>query len=236
MIKVGVICAMEEEIRTLLAKQTHQQETVIASQHYFEGQIDGVDVILVQSGIGKVQAAMTTALLLATFKPDVVVNTGSAGGIGSGLAIGDVVISSGLAYHDADATAFGYLPGQLPQQPQIFEAGMSYVRQIQAAATATGLTSKVGLIVSGDQFINGKEAIARILKIYPQALASEMEGAAVGQVAKEFHTPFVVIRAMSDVADEQSGVDFDKFVIKAGEQSAAMLLQFFSHLQRSQHN
>ena len=179
---------------------------------------------------------MTTALLLATFKPDVVVNTGSAGGIGSGLAIGDVVISSGVAYHDADATAFGYLPGQLPQQPQIFEAGMSYVRQIQAAATATGLTSKVGLIVSGDQFINGKEAIARILKIYPQALASEMEGAAVGQVAKEFHTPFVVIRAMSDVADEQSGVDFDKFVIKAGEQSAAMLLQFFSHLQRSQHN
>ena len=236
MIKVGVICAMEEEIRTLLAKQTHQQETVIASQHYFEGQIDGVDVILVQSGIGKVQAAMTTALLLATFKPDVVVNTGSAGGIGSGLAIGDVVISSGVAYHDADATEFGYLPGQLPQQPQIFEAGMSYVRQIQAAATATGLTSKVGLIVSGDQFINGKEAIARILKIYPQALASEMEGAAVGQVAKEFHTPFVVIRAMSDVADEQSGVDFDKFVIKAGEQSAAMLLQFFSHLQRSQHN
>ena len=236
MIKVGVICAMEEEIRTLLAKQTHQQETVIASQHYFEGQIDGIDVILVQSGIGKVQAAMTTALLLATFKPDVVVNTGSAGGIGSGLAIGDVVISSGVAYHDADATAFGYLPGQLPHQPQIFEAGMSYVRQIQAAATATGLTSKVGLIVSGDQFINGKEAIARILKIYPQALASEMEGAAVGQVAKEFHTPFVVIRAMSDVADEQSGVDFDKFVIKAGEQSAAMLLQFFSHLQRSQHN
>lgn len=236
MIKVGVICAMEEEIRTLLAKQTHQQETVIASQHYFEGQIDGVDVILVQSGIGKVQAAMTTALLLAPFKPDVVVNTGSAGGIGSGLAIGDVVISSGVAYHDADATAFGYLLGQLPQQPQIFEAGMSYVRQIQAAATATGLTSKVGLIVSGDQFINGKEAIARILKIYPQALASEMEGAAVGQVAKEFHTPFVVIRAMSDVADEQSGVDFDKFVIKAGEQSAAMLLQFFSHLQRSQHN
>ena len=72
MIKVGVICAMEEEIRTLLAKQTHQQETVIASQHYFEGQIDGIDVILVQSGIGKVQAAMTTALLLATFKPDVV--------------------------------------------------------------------------------------------------------------------------------------------------------------------
>ncbi|KAB1968497.1 MULTISPECIES: 5'-methylthioadenosine/adenosylhomocysteine nucleosidase [Lacticaseibacillus] len=236
MIKVGVICAMEEEIRTLLARQTQQHETIIASQHYFEGKIGDVDVILVQSGIGKVQAAMTAALLLATYKPDVVINTGSAGGIGHGLAIGDVVISSGVAYHDVDATAFGYLPGQLPQQPQIFEAGMSYVTQIQTAAAATGLTHKVGLIVSGDQFINGKEAIARILKTYPQALASEMEGAAVGQVAKEFHTPFVVIRAMSDVADEQSGVDFDKFVIKAGEQSAAMLLQFFAHLQASQHD
>ncbi|BAN74304.1 MULTISPECIES: 5'-methylthioadenosine/adenosylhomocysteine nucleosidase [Lacticaseibacillus] len=236
MIKVGVICAMEEEIRTLLARQTQQHETIIASQHYFEGKIGDVDVILVQSGIGKVQAAMTAALLLATYKPDVVINTGSAGGIGHGLAIGDVVISSGVSYHDVDATAFGYLPGQLPQQPQIFEAGMSYVTQIQTAAAATGLTPKVGLIVSGDQFINGKEAIARILKTYPQALASEMEGAAVGQVAKEFHTPFVVIRAMSDVADEQSGVDFDKFVIKAGEQSAAMLLQFFAHLQASQHD
>jgi len=236
LIKVGVICAMEEEIRTLLARQTQQHETIIASQHYFEGKIGDVDVILVQSGIGKVQAAMTAALLLATYKPDVVINTGSAGGIGHGLAIGDVVISSGVSYHDVDATAFGYLPGQLPQQPQIFEAGMSYVTQIQTAAAATGLTPKVGLIVSGDQFINGKEAIARILKTYPQALASEMEGAAVGQVAKEFHTPFVVIRAMSDVADEQSGVDFDKFVIKAGEQSAAMLLQFFAHLQASQHD
>lgn len=148
MIKVGVICAMEEEIRTLLAKQTQQHETVIASQHYFEGQIDGIDVILVQSGIGKVQAAMTAALLLGTFKPDVVINTGSAGGIGQGLAIGDVVISSGVAYHDVDATAFGYLPGQLPQQPQIFEAGLDYVAKIQAAASTTGLTSKVGLIVT----------------------------------------------------------------------------------------
>lgn len=233
MIKVGVICAMEEEIRTLLAKQTQQHETVIASQHYFEGQIDGIDVILVQSGIGKVQAAMTAALLLGTFKPDVVINTGSAGGIGQGLAIGDVVISSGVAYHDVDATAFGYLPGQLPQQPQIFEAGLDYVAKIQAAASTTGLASKVGLIVTGDKFVNGQDAIAAILKIYPQALASEMEGAAIGQVAKEFHTPFVVIRAMSDVADEQSGVDFDKFVIKAGEQSAAMLLSFFAHLQAS---
>ena len=120
MIKVGVICAMEEEIRTLLAKQTHQQETVIASQHYFEGQIDGVDVILVQSGIGKVQAAMTTALLLATFKPDVVVNTGSAGGIGSGLAIGDVVISSGVAYHDAERLPVRWKAQRLARLPRNF--------------------------------------------------------------------------------------------------------------------
>lgn len=113
---------------------------------------------------------------------------------------------------------------------------MSYVRQITAAATATGLTYKVGLIVSGELFINGQEAIARILKIYPTALASEMEGAAVGQVAQELLTPFVVIRDMSDVADEQSGVDFEQFVIQAGETSAAMLLQFFRLLQRTQHN
>lgn len=138
---IGVVCAMEEEIRELLAVLDERQETVIAGQPYYSGKIEGVDVALVQCGIGKVQAGMNTAVLLERFKPDVVINTGSAGGIGDGLKVGDVVISSGVAYHDVNSTAFGYKPGQLPDQPQIFKADEEYVGKIQQAAAATNLTT-----------------------------------------------------------------------------------------------
>lgn len=227
---IGVICAMEEELRALLAKLTDRTDVQVADQHYYEGKIDGVAVILVESGIGKVQAAMTTAILLAKFSPDVVINSGSAGGIGTGLHVGDVVISSAVAYHDVDATAFDYLPGQLPQQPQLFKADEATVAAISAAAHQVDLTTHVGLIVSGDQFIASHTAIAKIKEIYPAALAAEMEGAAIGQVAHEFNTPFVVIRAMSDVGDESAGQSFDDFIIDAGKRSAAMLLAYIQSL------
>ncbi|KRM87941.1 5'-methylthioadenosine/adenosylhomocysteine nucleosidase [Lacticaseibacillus thailandensis] len=228
--KIGVICAMEEEIRELLAVLEDQEEAVVASQHYYHGHIHGQEVTLVESGIGKVQAGMVAAILLDHYQPDVLINTGSAGGIGTGLKVGDVVVSTGVAYHDVDSTAFGYKPGQLPQQPQIFTADADFVAKITAAAQATNLTTHTGLIVSGDQFISSTPAIKRIKGIFPQALASEMEGAAVGQVATQFHTPFVVIRAMSDVGDENASVSFDEFIIDAGKRSAAMLLAFLAAL------
>lgn len=228
--KIGVICAMEEEIRTLLPKLENQEERVVASQHYYHGTIAGTEVTLVQSGIGKVQAGMTATVLLSQYQPDVLINTGSAGGIGQGLNIGDVVISSKVAYHDVDATAFGYKPGQLPQQPLYFDADRQVVEAIVQAAHETDLKTHVGLIVSGDEFVSSAAAIKRILAMYPDALASEMEGAAVGQVAHEFHTPFVIIRAMSDNGDDSASVNFDDFIIDAGKRSAAMLLAYIHNL------
>jgi len=228
--KISVICAMEEEMRTLLAKLEDVTNHEVAGNTFYKGQLYGHEVTLVESGIGKVQAGMTTAILLAEEQPDVVINTGSAGGIGAGLKVGDVVISNQVAYHDADATAFGYLLGQLPQQPQKFDADVNYVEKIAAAATAVDLPSKVGLIVTGDQFVASQDKIAQIKKIYPEALSCEMEGAAIGQVATQFKTPFVVIRAMSDVGDEDAGVTFDEFIIQAGQKSAAMLLNFLKNI------
>ncbi|WP_225047357.1 5'-methylthioadenosine/adenosylhomocysteine nucleosidase [Lacticaseibacillus kribbianus] len=228
--KIGVICAMEEEIRTLRAQLDGESERQFASQHYYEGTIEGIDVVMVECGIGKVQSAMTTAVLINQYQPDVVINTGSAGGIGEGLHIGDVVIASAVAYHDVDSTAFGYLPGQLPDQPQKFATDPDLVDAIAKAATTVDLTTHVGLIVSGDQFINSTASIQRIHGIYPDALASEMEGAAIGQVATQFHVPFVVIRAMSDGGNEEASVNFDDFIIEAGKQSAAMLLAYIHQL------
>ncbi|WP_461224188.1 5'-methylthioadenosine/adenosylhomocysteine nucleosidase [Lacticaseibacillus suihuaensis] len=228
--KLGVICAMEEEIRTLRAQLNNEQAQQFASQQYYQGTIEGIEVVMVECGIGKVQSAMTTAVLINQYHPDVVINTGSAGGIGAGLHIGDVVIANAVAYHDVDSTAFGYLPGQLPNQPQKFATDANLVAAIAKAAETVALTTHVGLIVSGDQFINSTASIKRIHGIYPDALASEMEGAAIGQVATQFHVPFVVIRAMSDGGNEEASVNFDDFIIEAGKQSAAMLLAYIHQL------
>ncbi|WP_286028511.1 5'-methylthioadenosine/adenosylhomocysteine nucleosidase [Ligilactobacillus agilis] len=226
--KYGIICAMEEEIKALRAQLTNANEENIANMIFYSGQINDHEVVLVRAGIGKVQAGVTTAFLIENFKVDAVINSGSAGGIGAGLAVGDLVLSTGAAYHDASATVFGYKPGQLPQQPQIFEADQKLLQAVSEAASQTGLQVKPGLIVTGDQFVSSQAQIAAIKKIYPQALCCEMEGAAVAQVAYQFNKPFLIVRAMSDVGDEDAGQSFDEFIIDAGKKSAQMILNLLA--------
>lgn len=226
--KYGIICAMEEEIKELRAQLTNANEENIANMIFYSGQINDHEVVLVRAGIGKVQAGVTTAFLIENFKVDAVINSGSAGGIGTGLAVGDLVLSTGAAYHDASATVFGYKPGQLPQQPQIFEADQELLQAISEAASQAGLQVKPGLIVTGDQFVSSQAQIAAIKEIYPQALCCEMEGAAVAQVAYQFDKPFLIVRAMSDVGDEDAGQSFDEFIIDAGKKSAQMILNLLA--------
>lgn len=226
--KYGIICAMEEEIKELRAQLTNANEENIANMIFYSGQINDHEVVLVRAGIGKVQAGVTTAFLIENFKVDAVINSGSAGGIGTGLAVGDLVLSTGAAYHDASATVFGYKPGQLPQQPQIFEADQELLQAVSEAASQAGLQVKPGLIVTGDQFVSSQDQIAAIKEIYPQALCCEMEGAAVAQVAYQFDKPFVIVRAMSDVGDEDAGQSFDEFIIDAGKKSAQMILNLLA--------
>lgn len=226
--KYGIICAMEEEIKTLVEKLADKQEQSIADMKYYTGTINGHEVVLVQSGIGKVQAAVNTAFLANNFQVDCIINSGSAGGIGDGMHVGDVVLSTGTAYHDADSTAFGYKMGQMPGQPQIFEADAHLRAAVKKTAEENGLPVREGLIVTGDQFINSTAKIKQIKGIFPDALCSEMEGAAVGQVAHEFNIPYLVIRAMSDVGDEEASQSFDEFVIDAGKRSAKMILTLLS--------
>ncbi|AVL00113.1 5'-methylthioadenosine/adenosylhomocysteine nucleosidase [Pediococcus inopinatus] len=226
--KYGVICAMEEEIKSLHSALDIEKETEINGIIFYEGTINNNEVVLVRSGIGKVEAGITAALLVTNFKVDALIHSGSAGGIGSGLSVGDVVISTQTLYHDVDARAFGYELGQLPGQPARFDADQNLISELSLAGEKTGLNIKTGLIVTGDQFISSSEKIQEILKNFPDALCCEMEGSAIGQVAHQFKVPFVVIRAMSDVGDENAGVSFDDFIIEAGKQSAKMLLALFN--------
>lgn len=222
--KYGILCAMEEEIKVLRARLINARESEHGGIVFYEGTIEKKEVVLVRSGIGKVQAGMTTALLIAKYGATAVINSGSAGGIGDGLHVGDVVFSTGAAYYDVDATAFDYLPGQLPQQPQLFEADQKLLQKLIRAAKSAKLSVKKGLIVTGDQFIASASKIDKIKKIYPAALCCEMEGAAVAQAAYQFKVPFVIVRAMSDVGDEDAGQTFDQFILEAGKQSAKMIL------------
>lgn len=227
--KIGIIGAMEEEVVTLKAALTNPTETTIAGADFIEGTYGSHEIVLVRSGIGKVNAAITTTVLADHYQVDQIINTGSAGGIGKGLHIGDIVISQRLAYHDADVTAFGYEKGQMAGMPRYYEADEQLIEAIQQAAKESHLETKVGLIVSGDQFIHSDVEIQRIHEWFPEVLASEMEGAAIAQVAYQFNIPFVVIRAMSDTGDSEASVNFDDFIIEAGKKSAEMVLHFLDH-------
>lgn len=228
--KIGIIGAMEEEILLLKSKMSNKKEWTEAKADFIEGQIGEVEVVLVRCGIGKVNAALTTTLLLAKHDIDLIVNTGSAGGIGAGLHVGDVVIASEMAYHDVDATVFGYSIGQVPQMPARYIANQATIEKTITAAKKTGLTPVKGLIVTSDSFIASQAQTDVILSNFPDALASEMEGAAIAQVCYQFDVPFVIIRAMSDVADEEAGVSFDEFIIEAGKKSAEMVLELVASL------
>lgn len=228
--KIGIIGAMEEETRVLKNALTERKDWAKAGASFSAGKMGNHDIILVQSGIGKVNAAIATTLLIEKYGAEVVINTGSAGAVDPSLKIGDVAISTELAHHDADARAFGYKMGQIPQMPARFEAEQRLVQLTDQAAQKVGLKTLPGLIVTSDSFIADVGEIGRIKENFPDALVSEMEGAAVGQVCYQFGVPFVIVRAVSDTADEEAGVSFDLFIIEAGKKSAEMVLEMLKNI------
>ncbi|MGY3766489.1 5'-methylthioadenosine/adenosylhomocysteine nucleosidase [Vagococcus vulneris] len=228
--KIGIIGAMEEEIVLLAAQLSEKKEWQEAGANFYSGKIGSHEVVLTRSGIGKTLAAVTATLLLSHYHVDAVINTGSAGGIGEGLAIGDLVISSKLAYFDADVTAFGYDYGQMPQMPLYYEADQTLIEKTKIVADSLSITHYTGLIVSGDTFVSSQQKITEIKEHFPKVLANEMEGAAIAQTAYQFHCPFIIIRAMSDTGDENASVNFDEFIIEAGKKSAELVLALLKKL------
>ncbi|KHS68476.1 5'-methylthioadenosine nucleosidase [Pectobacterium brasiliense] len=221
--KVGIIGAMEQEVTLLRDRIENRQTFQRAGCEIYTGQINGVDVALLKSGIGKVSAALGTTLLLEHSKPDVVINTGSAGGLAPTLNVGDIVVSDEVRYHDADVTAFGYEPGQMAGCPAAFLADEKLIALAQAVIADLQLNAVRGLVVSGDAFINGAEPLARIRTTFPKAIAVEMEATAIAHVCHQFAVPFVVVRAISDVADKASHLSFDEFLSVAAQQSTRMV-------------
>ena len=222
--KIGIIAAMPEELAYLLQHLEDASEEKVLGNSYHTGKIDSVELVLVESGIGKVMSAMSVAILADHFQVDAVINTGSAGAVASGIAVGDVVIADKLCYHDVDVTAFGYDYGQMAQQPLYFESDKKFISLIQESLSKLEHTWHLGLIATGDSFVAGEDKIKVIKEHFPQVLAVEMEGAAIAQAAHALNLPFLVVRAMSDNANHEASVSFDEFIVEAGRRSAQALM------------
>lgn len=228
--KIGIIGAMAQEIEILRNLMVEPKVTEIAGCKIFEGKINHTRVALLQSGIGKVAAAIGTTLLLQLTKPDLVINTGSAGGLDPSLNVGDILISTEVRHHDVDVTAFGYEIGQLPANPVAFLPNTELVEFAKKEAQRAGFNVVSGLICSGDAFINGAEKVEEIRQNFPNVVAVEMEAAAIAQVCHGFNVPFVVVRAVSDVADKESHLSFEEFLPLAAEKSSAIVIAMLTDL------
>ncbi|HEM5997523.1 TPA: 5'-methylthioadenosine/adenosylhomocysteine nucleosidase [Streptococcus suis] len=228
--KFGIIAAMPQELKILVDQLQDKGEVTVLGRTYYQGRMGQHEVVLVQSGIGKVMSAMSVAILADRFAVDAIVNTGSAGAVADGIAVGDVVVATHLAYHDVDVTAFGYAYGQMAGQELYYPADQVLLEQLTGVLAEQEIISHQGLIVTGDSFIAGQDKIASIKEHFPEVLAVEMEGAAIAQAAVNTGKPFLVIRAMSDTAQGDANITFDEFIIQAGERSAQTLIAFLEQV------
>lgn len=231
MMKIAIIGAMEEEVELLRASIESVHTKTIAHCEFIEGVIGEHEVILVKSGIGKVNAAMATTLLLEIYKPDVVLNTGSAGGFKHALEVGTIVISDEVRHHDVNVTIFGYEHGQVPGLPASYVADKKLIELAKEAVDEIGEhTHAVGLIASSDSFMSDVEHVERVKELFPTMIAAEMEAAAVAQVCHQFDVPFVVIRALSDIAGKDASISFEEFLPIAARHSTQIVLRVLSKI------
>ena len=203
--KYGIIGAMESEVRTLCNELANKEVVEFAGLTFSTGFLKGKEVVIVKSGIGKVNAALCAQALVLKFAVNKIINTGIAGAFAKGLEVFDFVISTSAVYHDFDTTAFGYKKGQVPGLPEVFQADDALA---DAAVSAFGKTEfaknhKVikGIVASGDQFISDS-TVKRTIQANFAPACVEMEGCAIAQACYLNKVPFVIVRCMSDMADE----------------------------------
>lgn len=235
MTKLGIIGAMQEEIETLLHLMENKTEKEIAGSIFHDGILEGLPVTVVQCGIGKVNAALCTQILCDLSGVTHLVNTGIAGSLCADLDIGDMVVSQDAMYHDVDAVAFGYPMGKVPgMDVTAFPADETMIAYAFAAAEKVNPGhTKIGRVASGDQFVASREVKDRIVSI-THALCTEMEGTAIAQTACRNRLPFVILRAISDKADDSTHMDYPTFESIAAHRCAAVTQQLAKHLKEAQ--
>lgn len=224
--KIGIIGAMDEEVSRLKEKMEVSKIETKAGMEFFQGVLAGKEVVVVRSGIGKVNAGICTQILADDFSVDAVINTGIAGALHKDINIGDIVLSEDALQHDMDATGFGYEPGVIPRMEESVFKGNSTLLEIAKEVNETrnpDITTFTGRIVSGDQFISDREKKEYLIKQFA-GFCTEMEGAAIAQVCYLNEIPFLIIRAISDKADQSATMDYKEFEEKAIEHTVKLVV------------
>lgn len=214
---LGIIGAMDEEVAMIKAQLTDVQVESRAAMDFYKGKLEGKEVVVVRSGIGKVNAAMCTQILADIYSVTGVVNTGIAGSLKAEIDIGDIVLSSDALQHDMDATGFGYEPGQIPRVETLaFKADEGLINLAEECCSRVNpdIHTFVGRVVTGDQFISDKEKKKWLTDTFG-GYCTEMEGAAIAQACYLNSIPFLIVRAISDKADDSASVDYPAFEAKA---------------------
>jgi adenosylhomocysteine/aminodeoxyfutalosine nucleosidase len=230
MSKIAIMGAMPEEIEPLLAKVENVKKVEYANNSYYEATYKGKELVIAYSKIGKVFASLTATILLEKFSCDKLLFSGVAGAISPDLNIGDLIIADGLCQHDLDIVAFGHPYGYVPEGEVCIPTDINLRNIAKEVAKKRNLTLKEGVIATGDQFVANSERKDWILNTF-NADALEMEGASVAVICDALNVPFFVLRAISDTANDDAGVDFDEFMIGSAKISANFILDMVESIE-----
>lgn len=223
---IGIIGAMSVEIEGIQARIENPEKRVIGGNTFVSGKLCGQDVVAVQCGIGKVNAALCTQTMILTYQPELIVNSGVGGSLVKALTFGDIAIAKNLVQHDVDTSPLGDPVGLVSTINKIyFECDERAVRLInEIVADMDGVSGMIGTIASGDQFIASSARKDWITEHF-NAISCEMEGGAIAQVCAVAGVKCAVIRAISDNADDESHMDYGQFVKMAAERSIEVLMR-----------
>lgn len=229
---IGIIGAMDEEVNKLKEVLCDVTVDTVAGMSFNKGLFNGKDVVIVRSGIGKVNAGICTQILADKYNVDYIINTGIAGSLKNEINIGDIVLSEDAIQHDMEAVAFGYEPGVIPRMETSTFKGDERLIEIaksacKAACPAVGV--HVGRVLTGDQFISDKAVKNRLVETFA-GYCCEMEGAAIAQAAYLNNVPFIIIRAISDKADDSASMDYPAFEAMAIENSVKLVTEMIKEI------
>lgn len=225
--KIGIIGAMNVEVQMLKDIMQNIDVASISGIEYYSGAISGVEVVVAQAGVGKVNAAICTEAMILKYNPSAIINIGVAGGLSPALKVGDIAIADTVVEHDMDTSALGDPIGFLSGINIINIPCAEWVTETleQVAKKVNGINTVCGTIVSGDQFISSKEKKTELVNHF-HAVAAEMEGASIGHVCYMNGVPFGVLRAISDSADDEADMSFNEFCEMAAKNSLKVILSF----------
>lgn len=229
---IGIIGAMDEEVAKVKESMNHVEIKTIAGMDFYKGIMGNRETVVVRSGIGKVNAAICSQILADQYHVTAIINTGIAGSLRNEINIGDVVLSTDALHHDMDARGFGYTPGQIPRMDVLaFEADKHLLEVAKSCCerAVPEIGVHIGRVVSGDQFISDKEKKQWIASTF-SGYCTEMEGAAIAQAAYLNNIPFLIIRAISDKADDSAEMDYSEFEAAAIRHSVKLLTAMIEEL------